>query len=93
MLERATLDGYLGTCAPLRDCDLSNITGKPKVPMLLVACSEDGSTPLENMRLTHRLFTNSSFEIIDGAGHLPCVEQPAKTANLILRFMKDHAFG
>ena len=93
MLERATLDGYLGTCAALRDCDLSDIAGKLKVPTLLIAGSEDGSTSPDNMRLTHKLTANSSFGIIDGAGHLPCMVQPAKTANLILKFIKDHAFG
>ncbi len=91
MLERTSLNGYLGTCAALRDCDLSDIAAKLKVPTLLIAGSEDGSTPPENMRQTHMLIANSNFEIIEGAGHLPCLEQPAKTASLILKFMKDHS--
>ena len=31
------------------------------------------------------------FHLIDGAGHLPCVERPEETAALITRFLEETA--
>ena len=91
ILERTTKQGYIGTCAALRDCDLTKSTGSLKLPVLLIAGSEDKATPPALMRETHRLIGASRFEIIEGAGHLPCVEKPETTARLITQFLGDNS--
>lgn len=88
MLTRTTVDGYAGTSAALRDCDLTESTRALTLPTLLICGDQDGSTPPELMRTTADLIEGSQFEVVADAGHLPCIEQPEKTANLIATFLK-----
>jgi 3-oxoadipate enol-lactonase len=87
MLVRQTVDGYAGTCAALRDADLTESTRALKVPALLIVGDQDGSTPPDLVRTTADLIRDSQFEIIKDAGHIPCVEQPEATVKLIRNFL------
>lgn len=89
MLTRTTVDGYAGTCAALRDADLTESTRALKVPVLCVVGDQDGSTPPDLVRSTAALIDGARFEIIKDAGHLPCIEQPAETAAVIRDFLKS----
>ena len=33
---------------------------------------------------------SSRFEVLDGPGHLPCVEAPEETSRLILEFLREN---
>ena len=90
MLERTTVAGYAGTCAALRDADNTENARRINVPVLLLAGSNDGSTPPDLVRSTHELIAGSRFEVIDGPGHLPCVEAPEETSRLILEFLREN---
>lgn len=92
MLTRTTVDGYAGTCAALRDADLTESTRALKLPALLLVGDQDGSTPPDLVRSTADLIEDSRFEVIAGAGHLPCVEKPAETARLIGDFLTDNGW-
>jgi 3-oxoadipate enol-lactonase len=50
---------------------------------------QDGSTPPDLVRHTADLIPGARFEIIDGAGHIPCIEQPEATARLIDRHLRE----
>ena len=89
MLTRTTVDGYAGTCAALRDADLTESTRALKLPALLIVGDQDGSTPPDLVRSTAELIEGARFEIIADAGHIPCVEKPDETAKLIGDFLKD----
>lgn len=91
MLTRTTVDGYLGTSHALRDCDLTQSTRTLKVPTLCIVGDQDGSTPPDLVRSMADLIDGSRFEIVENAGHLPCIEQPEKTAELIGSFLKSAA--
>lgn len=93
MLTRTPVDGYAGTCAALRDADLTESTRALKVPALLIVGDQDGSTPPELVRSTSELIEGSTFEVVEGAGHLPCIEKPQQTAALISRFLKEAGHG
>lgn len=93
MLVRTPVDGYTGTCAALRDADLTESTKALKLPVLLVAGDQDGSTPPDLVRSTAALIAGSRFEIIRDAGHLPCIEQPDVTARLIGDFLAGAGHG
>jgi len=86
MLTRTTVDGYAGTCAALRDADLTRSTAALTIPVLCIVGDQDGSTPPDLVRSTADLVAGSRFEIIKDAGHLPCIEQPAQTARLVGEF-------
>lgn len=91
MLCRTTLDGYTGCSKAIADTDLFESTARLTLPTLAVVGSEDGSTPPDMVRETANLIPRSQFEVISGAGHLPCVEQPEILGKLITKFMKDNA--
>lgn len=89
MLTRTDVDGYAGTCAALRDADLTESTRALKVPTLVMVGDEDGSTPPDLVRTTAELIQGSEFRIVEGAGHLPNVEKPDVVARLIAEFLKS----
>lgn len=93
MLTRTPQAGYLGTCAAIRDADFTDDAGKIAVPTLCVVGAEDGATPPELVRQTADLIPGAGYEVIEGAGHLPCIEQPAVLAKLILDFTKENSLG
>jgi 3-oxoadipate enol-lactonase len=89
MLNRTPVDGYAGTCAALRDADLTASTSALDLPVLCIVGDQDGSTPPDLVRELASLIKDSRFEIIEGAGHIPCVEQPEATIALIRDFLDN----
>ena len=89
MLVRTTPDGYLGTCAAIRDTDLRDSTARLRLPTLVICGDQDGATPPDMVRETADLIPGARFELIRGAAHLPCVEAADATAALIADFLKD----
>lgn len=87
MLARQPVEGYAGTCAALRDADYTEAAKAIAVPTLCVVGDQDGSTPPALVRSMADLIPGSRFKIIDGAGHIPCVEQPEALVELIRRFI------
>jgi 3-oxoadipate enol-lactonase len=87
MLVRTTVDGYAGTCAAIRDADLTESTRALKLPVLCIVGDQDGATPPDLVRETAGLIEGARFEIIENAGHIPCVERPAETIRLISGFL------
>lgn len=90
MLTRTPRAGYLGTCAALRDADFTEEARRIAVPTLCVVGDEDGATPPELMRQTADLIPGARYEVIAGAGHLPCIEQPQALADLIDAFTREN---
>ncbi|GAA3714673.1 hypothetical protein GCM10022421_22640 [Oceanisphaera sediminis] len=90
MLVRTPLEGYIGTCAAIRDADLSDSSARLTQPTLCVVGDQDGATPPALVQSTAALIPDSRFKVIKDAGHLPCVEQPAALAALILDFLHQH---
>jgi 3-oxoadipate enol-lactonase len=91
MLTRTPVAGYCGCCAALAETDLRDSTAGLTLPTLVLAGSEDGSTPPDLVRETADSIAAARFEVIRGAGHIPCVEQPERMAALIEGFLKENA--
>ena len=89
MLARTPVEGYVGTCAALRDADLTEAARALTQPTLCLVGEEDGATPPELVRSLSRLVPNAGFEIVSNAGHLPCIEQPAILATRIAAFARE----
>jgi 3-oxoadipate enol-lactonase len=89
MLVRTPDHGYAGTCAAIRDADLRPDAGRIKAPTLCVAGDQDGSTPAEVVKGTADLIPGAGFSLIDGAGHIPCVEKPAVLSKLISQHLQE----
>lgn len=89
MLTRQPAEGYAGCSAAISGTDFYGTTASLTLPTLAIAGSEDGSTPPDLVRETAGLIKGSRFEIIRGAGHLPCVEKPEEYGALLTSFLKD----
>ena len=88
MLVRQPGVGYAATCAAIRDADLTEVAKRIKVPTLCVVGDQDGSTPPDLVRTLAGLIPNSRYDVIDDAGHIPCVEQ-AEAFTMRLRAFLD----
>ncbi|MCT4556020.1 MAG: 3-oxoadipate enol-lactonase [Pelagimonas sp.] len=81
-------EGWAGCAHAIAGTDFYTPTAALRLPALGIAGSEDGSTPPDMVRETINLIPGSDFQLIRGAGHLPCVEAPQTYAALINDFLK-----
>jgi 3-oxoadipate enol-lactonase len=90
MLERQPIVGYIATCAALSESDLhdaAQTVRDARVKTLVICGKDDQSTPVALSReLAATLETN--LELIDNAGHLPCIERPEAFAKLLNTFLE-----
>lgn len=90
MLTRLPAEGYAGVCEAIRDADLTESAKMIAQDVLVLGGDQDASTPPDFVQEATSVIPNVRFQLIVGAGHLPCVEQPEKTASAILQFLKEH---
>ena len=89
MLTRTPLEGYIGCSAAVAGADFTADCPGMGLPTLAIAGSEDGSTPPDAVRATAELIPDSRYALIENAGHLPCVEQPAEYARILNDFISE----
>lgn len=87
MLERTPLEGYLGTCAAIRDSDFTQSSAALKLPTICVVGTEDGSTPPSLVGELARLIPGAMYQEVPGAAHLPCIEKPVELTDIIRAFV------
>lgn len=58
-----------------------------EVPVLIVVGADDAYTPVEEAQALHRLIPQSGLVVVEGAGHLPGVEQPERFNEALLPFL------
>lgn len=85
--------GYIGTCATLRDTDLSASVGAITCPTLVAGGTEDRSTPPEIVKACAAAIPGAQYHAIAGAGHIPSIEKPAELAALMTGFLKEAGHG
>ncbi|WP_240484600.1 alpha/beta fold hydrolase [Pseudoponticoccus marisrubri] len=57
-------------------------------PALVLCGRDDRLCPVARHELMHDLLSNSVLEVIDGAGHLPTLEQPDRTTEALRRWLQ-----
>lgn len=87
MLTRSPAKGYQGTCAALRDTDLTALAGNIDVPTICIAGDQDGSTPPAVVREMAHAIPNAFYEEIRSCAHIPCVEQPDLLSEIMKAFL------
>jgi 3-oxoadipate enol-lactonase len=80
-------EGWLGAAAAIAGTDFYTPTASLTLPALVIAGTEDGSTPPDLVRETADLLAGADFCLIRGAGHLPFVERPSEYAAAIHGFL------
>jgi 3-oxoadipate enol-lactonase len=93
MLARTPADGYIGTCATLRNTDLRNDIASIAAPTLVVVGDADVATSVELVRETAACIPGARFEIVPDAGHIPSIEQPGRLSALMTTFFNEVGHG
>lgn len=79
--------GYAGVCAAISGTDFYTPTSGIRIPTLGIAGSEDGATPADLVRETVNLIPGSQIEVMRRCGHLPCIEDPVRYAQVLNNFI------
>lgn len=93
MLERTSSQGYIQACEAIRDLDLSLMAKKLMLPTLCIVGSEDKSTPPDYVKNLADLIQGARFEVVEGSGHIPCVDNPVILTKLIIEFVNANKIG
>ena len=88
MLANSNPIGYVQACNALKNNDLTKEVHKINVPTLCFAGTVDGSTPPDLVKAMADKIPNSKYILIEGVGHIPCVEAPEIVSKHILAFVK-----
>lgn len=89
LLERAgamDVEGYCAAASALRSFDFSSVAAKVTVPLLLLAGANDGLIPSIMQGMADHI-PGAEFHIIEGAGHIPNLEQPRDFNRLLAAFL------
>jgi len=89
MLRQTSADGYVGTCAVLRDSDFRQAVARIGKPTLVLCGAEDIATPPELGRELAGLISGAEFSVIAKTAHLPCVERPDAVAEGMMQFFRE----
>lgn len=91
VLATTPAEGWVACASAIAGADLYTTTAALELPVLVIAGSEDGSTPPDLVRETAGLIRGARFELIRGAGHLPAVDRPEDFACLVTAFLREMA--
>jgi pimeloyl-ACP methyl ester carboxylesterase len=72
-----------------QDVNLSHAAQSIDVPTLIVWGEKDRMTHVDDATLFHRTIANSQLIILKETGHVPILEAPEKTAEVIRRFIEQ----
>ncbi len=92
LFVRTDAKGYAATCATLRDTDLTAAISAIELSTLVIAGSEDRSTPVALVRDCASRIAGARFKILN-TGHIPSIEQPEALADLIDAFFMEVGSG
>ena len=80
-------EGYAGCCEAIRDMDLRPRLGAISAPTLVVAASDDPSTPAERVRVIADAVRGAAYVEIPGAAHIANIAQPEAFEAAVLEFL------
>jgi len=83
MLRRTSPEGYVALCRTLRDTDLGDDAPTIAVPALCLAGRADAATPTGTVAALAAALPRAELRVLDGVGHLPCIEAPAAMASAL----------
>ncbi|MCB0100248.1 MAG: alpha/beta fold hydrolase, partial [Caldilineaceae bacterium] len=76
-----------GTCEAIRNADLWPDVANIQASTLVLCGAEDLATPPAQAQQLAAALPNATYTVIDGAAHLPCIEQPEVMAAAIADFL------
>ena len=67
--------------------DQLNTIQSINIPVLIMCGSEDKLCPVERHEMMHNMISNSDLKIINNAGHMPTLEQPRETTEVLKEWL------
>ncbi len=89
LLLQVNIEGWAGCAAAIAGTDFYTTTAALTLPTLVIAGTNDGSTPPDLVRETAELIRGHRFALMRGTGHLPMLDKPAEFAGLVSGFLSD----
>lgn len=83
MLLRQPVEGYVATCGAIAGFDRRADCAAIAVPAAVLVGDQDGATPPRAVEEFAAALPDASFEIVEGAGHIPPLEAPQRVAATI----------
>lgn len=93
MLLATTPHGWASAASAIAGTDFYTQTAELTLPVLVIAASNDATTPPDLVRELAELIHNQRFVLMRGPGHLPMVEAPADYAAHLRQFLTEVAAG
>ncbi|GHF45332.1 3-oxoadipate enol-lactonase/4-carboxymuconolactone decarboxylase [Deinococcus metalli] len=90
LLARSPQAGYLGSCAALRDADLTAHMDGLRPPTVVLCGESDVSTPPDACR-AFAARIGAEFALVADAAHLPMVEQPQAVSRRLAAFLRPES--
>ena len=67
--------------------DQQNTIQSINIPVLIMCGSEDKLCPVERHEMMHNMISDSDLKIINNAGHMPTLEQPRETTEVLKEWL------
>ena len=67
--------------------DQQNTIQSIKIPVLIMCGAEDKLCPVERHEMMHNMISDSDLIIINNAGHMPTLEQPRETTEVLKEWL------
>ena len=67
--------------------DLQSTIQSMNIPVLIMCGSEDKLCTVERHEMMHNMINNSELKIINNAGHMPTLEQPKETTEVLKEWL------
>lgn len=95
---RATLEathpkGWIGCAHAISGADFYTTTAALTLPTMVIAGTNDGTTPPDLVRETAELIRGHRWELMRGTGHLPMLERPEEFTALLVDFLRSIGHG
>lgn len=89
MLDRTSDLGYVQACEAIREADFQSVLDTIGNDTLFIGGSEDVGTTADFVKEQAANIGSKHIAIIDGVGHLPCIETPKEMATTIQAFLQQ----
>jgi 3-oxoadipate enol-lactonase len=84
LIRSTPAEGYAGCCEAIRDMDLRDRLAAIEAPTLVLAGSQDPSTPAEKVRAIADAVAGARYVELEGAAHIANISRPEEFSRAVL---------
>lgn len=89
LISNTSPEGWCGAAAAIAGADFTLTTPTLRLPTLVIAGSNDGTTPPDLVRETTEMIPGARFHLMRATGHLPMLENPAAFTAQLQAFLQE----